>query len=336
MSPTIPERADAPRVHAAGVVAIRGVGKRREVLVLHRPDRDDWSLPKGKVDPGERLAATAVRETLEETGIAVTLGVPLTPTHYKVSDPKSSTPLRARKTVWYWRAAVQDPAIAQGDQDVPSEWVPNDEVDEVRWVRASRLQGLLSYAHDLDVVEEALNAPAHTTPFIIVRHAQAEKRGAWREIVGPEVPDQLRPLTVAGAVQAQALADVFAAYGIAALAASSATRCMDTMQPSVTRVGAAVLALPGITEEAFAEHPKRGVRDVVALLQEPAATALCIHRPTKKRLMRAIGELVEQEVGLALAPAEYVVLHRVHEHADGTGAIRLGASTIVEIGAHHA
>lgn len=333
----VPERADAPRVFAAGVVAVRGVGKRREVLVLHRPDRDDWSLPKGKVDPGERLAAAAVRETWEETGLRVTLGVPLPTIRYRVVDPRSDSPRSARKAVHYWRANVLDDAIAAGDRDLPEGWAPNDEVDELRWVRVSRLPGLLTYPHDLEVVDAALQAPAHTSPFMLLRHAQAEKRPLWRAQVGDEPSDQLRPLVALGEAQALAMVDVLAAYGITNVASSSAVRCMATVQPYADRLGVAVDALPSITEEAFAERPKRGVREILGLLESVPPTVVCIHRPTKKRLMRAISREVEQEVSLALAPAEYVVVHRA-VRCDDDGhpqRVRLGLSSIIEVGAHH-
>lgn len=333
----LPESASAPRIFAAGVVLLRGAGKRTEALVIHRPLQDDWSLPKGKVDPGERLAAAAVRETLEETGLHVTLGVPLQTVRYRVVDPRSDSPLSAKKSVHYWRANVTDSAIAAGDADVPEGWMPNREVGEMRWVRISKLPGLLSYPHDLDVVHEALTAPAVTSPFIIVRHAKAENRLLFRDRVGDEPSDNLRPLTPTGVDQARSLADVFAAYGVVNVASSSAVRCMDTVVPFAERHGLAVDALDSITEESFELRPKRGVREILALLEQPLPSLVCIHRPTKKRLMRAIGYEIEQQVSLALAPAEYIVLHRaVKRDRDGSvRKVRLGASTIVEAGPHH-
>lgn len=334
---TLPEAVTAPRIFAAGVVLLRGAGKRTEALVIHRPDRNDWSLPKGKVDSGERLAAAAVRETLEETGLHVTLGVPLQTVRYRVVDPRSASPASAKKSVHYWRANVTDPAIAAGDADVPEGWAPNKEVGEMRWVRIAKLPALLTYPHDLDVVQEALAAPAVTSPFIIVRHAKAENRAVFRERVGDEPSDNTRPLTDVGIEQAKALAGVFAAYGIVNVASSSAVRCMDTVLPFAEQHGLAVDALDSITEESFELRPKRGVREILGLLGQPLPSVVCIHRPTKKRLMRTIGYEIEQQVSLALAPAEYIVLHRaVKRDWDGSiNKVRLGASTIVEAGSHH-
>lgn len=331
---SIPEPAAAPRVWAAGVVALRGTGKRTEALVIHRGDRNDWSLPKGKVDPGERLAATAVRETREETGVDVTLGVPLGTVRYTVPSTLAEP---AEKSVNYWFARPTDPAIAAGDMDVPDHWQANHEVAEVRWVRVSRLPGLLTYPHDLDVVREALVAPAYTTPFVLLRHAQAERRPDFRARVGEEADDAERPLTPLGQQQSQALVQVLSAYGIREVCSSSATRCMETVRPYAASIDARVDGIDSITEESFAEHPKRGVREVLDLLLQPRPTVVCIHRPTKNRLVREIGRLVEQEVSLALSPAEYLVFHRSQKvRSDGTiGRMALGIGTRIEYGLHH-
>ncbi|MFM9515624.1 NUDIX domain-containing protein, partial [Listeria monocytogenes] len=61
----------------------------------------DVTLPKGKVDPGETLAETAVREIREETGIRVSLGVPVGVSRYRM--PSSRT-----KIVHYWAAEATD------------------------------------------------------------------------------------------------------------------------------------------------------------------------------------------------------------------------------------
>jgi 8-oxo-dGTP pyrophosphatase MutT (NUDIX family) len=66
-----------PVIRAAGVVLTRGAGSGMQTLVLHRPLRRDWSLPKGKLDPGEQILNCAVRECDEETGVVPALRVPL-------------------------------------------------------------------------------------------------------------------------------------------------------------------------------------------------------------------------------------------------------------------
>jgi 8-oxo-dGTP diphosphatase len=119
-------------VEAAGGVVLDGAGR---VLLVHRPRYDDWSLPKGKLDPGESFEEAALREVEEETGIRCRLGAELEPVRYR--DNKGRL-----KLVRYWRMEVEhDPGF-----------VPNDEVDELRWVPTGEAVALLSYPHDAELV----------------------------------------------------------------------------------------------------------------------------------------------------------------------------------------
>ena len=120
-----------PEVRAAGCV-VRHEGR---VAVIHRPRYDDWSLPKGKVDPGETFEAAAVREVEEEIGVVGTLGDELPQTEY--TDHKGRS-----KVVRYWTMDVAK---------VPA-FEANDEVDEVRWLPADQARALLSYERDRDLV----------------------------------------------------------------------------------------------------------------------------------------------------------------------------------------
>jgi len=127
-------------VRAAGAVVWRrapdgGV----EVLVVHRPRYDDWSLPKGKLDPGETEAEAARREVAEETGFIGELGPELTTTAYTDQRGRS-------KTVRYWAMEAVDGAF-----------VPNHEVDEIAWLAPGRAGERLSYAHDAAVVDHLLD-----------------------------------------------------------------------------------------------------------------------------------------------------------------------------------
>jgi 8-oxo-dGTP diphosphatase len=127
---------------AGGVVWRRSPTGRIEVLLVHRPRYDDWSVPKGKLDPGEDHATAAVREVEEETGLRCSLGPELWSTSYV---DRKGRPKRVR----YWAMTASG-----------GEFVPTDEVDEVRWVLLEEAKSLLSYARDTDVLEALRRAVA--------------------------------------------------------------------------------------------------------------------------------------------------------------------------------
>src|SRR5919106_884023 len=70
---------DDAEVHAAGGLVVRDDGR---LAVIHRPRYDDWSLPKGKLDPGESFEEAALREVREEIGLRCELLEELPPTRY--------------------------------------------------------------------------------------------------------------------------------------------------------------------------------------------------------------------------------------------------------------
>jgi 8-oxo-dGTP pyrophosphatase MutT (NUDIX family) len=111
---------------AGGLVARDG-----RVLLVHRPRYDDWTFPKGKATPGEPDEACALREVEEETGLRCALGDELPATYYV--DAKGR-----EKRVRWWRMRPLD-----------GEFVPNDEVDEIRWLTPDEAAWLLSYPRDL-------------------------------------------------------------------------------------------------------------------------------------------------------------------------------------------
>lgn len=123
-----------PDVRAAGGVVGRGKD-RAELIVIHRPKYDDWTLPKGKVEPGESDEECAIREVEEETGLQCRLGDELPTIRYL--DRKDRF-----KEVRYWSMRPVAGEIQRG----------NEEVDEVRWVPVDKAFAMLSYLHDQEVV----------------------------------------------------------------------------------------------------------------------------------------------------------------------------------------
>ena len=118
-------------VRAAGGLVVRdGL-----VCLVHRPKYDDWSLPKGKVDPGEGFEQAALREVEEETGLRCRLGDELPEVRYTDAGERP-------KLVRYWAMHVVD----------DSGFSANDEVDELRWVTLADAARLLSYEHDRELV----------------------------------------------------------------------------------------------------------------------------------------------------------------------------------------
>ncbi len=136
-SRSTPTGAD-PEVTAAGGVVLRGGPGRTRVAVIHRPKYDDWSLPKGKLDPGEGFERAALREVEEETGLRCRLLDELPAVTYL--DRKERT-----KLVRYW---LMDP--------IEGQFEAHDEVDELRWVTPHQARALLSYGHDRDLVRRAV------------------------------------------------------------------------------------------------------------------------------------------------------------------------------------
>jgi 8-oxo-dGTP diphosphatase len=124
------------RIEAAGGVVMRKGTEATEIVLVHRPRYDDWSFPKGKLDPGESFEQAALREVAEETGLICRLGPELPFAQYE--DGKGRP-----KIVRYWlMAVIEDPGFE-----------PNEEVDELRWLLPSAASGLLTYSRDRQLVK---------------------------------------------------------------------------------------------------------------------------------------------------------------------------------------
>lgn len=278
MAGTTPDDLAVPDVVAAGAVVVH----EGAVLLVHRPKYDDWSFPKGKRDPDELNVSTAVRETIEETGVEIRLGRPLRSQAYVQTDGRA-------KVVHYWRGEVL------GDPDVSS-YAANDEVDEVEWVPMEAVAGRLSYPRDQLILEDALAHPKATTPLVIVRHAKALGRKSWRG------DDPLRPLAEEGLAQARAIGPLLAAYGVTRVVTSTSIRCTQTVQPYADEHVLAVTATPVLSEE-YAEQ--NAVCDLVAdVMADAEPTVVCSHRPVLPMLVAHLSIDVP-----ALRPAEMLVVH---------------------------
>lgn len=202
-----------------------------EIAVVHRPAYDDWTLPKGKLQMGEREEHTALREVEEETGMRCRIERALGTTKYRDHRDRP-------KVVHYWVMRALD-----------GHFQPTKEVDALEWVTIPAAMDLLSYDHDRALIEaladrsgrlyvdrngstKARNRQGRATlrgttnSLYLVRHAKAENRADWD---GDD--DDLRPLSKAGRKQAEELVTRLAAFSIARVISSPPLRCKQTVEP---------------------------------------------------------------------------------------------------------
>jgi 8-oxo-(d)GTP phosphatase len=270
-----PRQAD---VIAAGAVVLRKGG---EVLLVHRPKYDDWSFPKGKLDPGEHVTTAAVREVAEETSLDVRLGPPLTPQVYPVEG--------RRKRVYYWIGRVV------GDDDVSS-YRPNDEIDAVSWLPQQQARERLDYERDREVLDEAVACAKTSHPLVVLRHGRAQARNLWNG------DDRDRPLTRAGEYQAEQLVPVLGAYGVDHILTSTSRRCWATVAPYAELADVEIEDTDALSQE----DASAGLvaKHVQALLARKESTAICSHRPVLPWVFEAVG--LEP---VPLAPGGMSVVH---------------------------
>lgn len=266
-------------VRAAGAVVMRKGG---DVLLVHRPKYDDWSFPKGKLDPGEHAVTAAVREVAEETGLDVRLGPALSSQRYRMSNGRW-------KSVEYWTARVV------GSDDV-SRYAVNDEIDAVEWIAWKDAARRLTYPYDRDTLAEARPLRRRTRALVVLRHGRARSRSAWKK------DDRLRPLVQLGETQAQRLVPLLAAFDVTSAHASSSLRCVQTVTPYVDTTGWPVKVYDELSEEGASVD---GIVELVDTLLEAGESAvLCTHRPVLPTVLDALGV-----PDVTLEPATMLVVH---------------------------
>jgi 8-oxo-dGTP diphosphatase len=200
---------------AGGVVYRRRPEGDIEILVVHRPRYDDWSLPKGKLDPGEHRLAAAVREVREESGARGVPQVRLRTVTYLTGEPG------VEKLVEYWSMRC----LSDDGHE------PDDEVDVRQWVPLATARDLLTYAHDRGVVATFSALPPVRGVVVLIRHAHAGRRAAW------EGPDDERPLDTNGGRDAQNAAPLLALFAPERVISAPAVRCRDTVAPTAGLLG---------------------------------------------------------------------------------------------------
>ncbi|WP_040166256.1 NUDIX hydrolase [Microbacterium gorillae] len=300
-------------VFAAGAVVWRMVGQKLHILVIHRTKYADLTLPKGKVDPGETLAETAVREVYEETGLHVVLGAPVGISKYRL-------PSRKQKIVHYWCAEATEAAVRE------SHFVPNKEVAGLEWVSVKRAKETLSYPVDREILtnfEKLIREGAlQTFPIIVLRHAKALPRAEWTGT------DADRPLTTRGAKQARQIVGPLRAFGVRRIVSSPAVRCLSTVEPLATELGRETHPEPLLSQDAF-EAGTADVRTVIGKrVRSRKAVVLCSHRPVIPTIFREISLATGTVEGrylrdaAELAPGAFSVVH-VSATNPGSGIVSI-------------
>lgn len=240
-------------IRAAGGVAWRPAGGDVQVCLVHRPRYGDWSLPKGKLEPGEHPLLAAVREVAEESDIRAAPQVRLPTVRYR-SEGRP-------KVVDYWSMR----AVGDGG------FQPGTEVDEVCWLPVDDAIRLVSYPHDAEVLGAFAALPPVTGMVALVRHGHADKRATWSG------PDTARPLDATGWAQARALAALVTLIRPVRLLSASPRRCVQTLDPLAALLDLPIEVVHDVDEPQPEQHPDEPALAATACLTrladagEPAA-----------------------------------------------------------------
>lgn len=248
---------DQLAIRAAGAVLWRPAGEGRiEVAIVHRPRYDDWSLPKGKLDPGETVPAAAVREVAEETGFSCVLDRFLGQVRYVV--PGRAAGGTVPKFVEYFSARAGS-----------GRFTPNSEVDEVRWLAPGAAKDLLTYAMDADVLDAFTAIGNNLTTLLLVRHAKAGSRESWTG------DDDLRPLSESGVRQSEALRGQLPLFGPDRILSAPLLRCVQTVRPLAADLDVPIEHEPTLSEEDYWRDPARAMARVLSVVADGGTPLMC-------------------------------------------------------------
>lgn len=246
-------RADRPpkrSIWAAGSVVADVDGTEPRFLIVHRPEYEDWSLPKGKLNKGETFLEAAIRETREETGFLGKKARSIGTVGYltKAGNPK---------VVRWWLTTPKT-----------GKFKKNSEVDQIKWATFDEAIEILQYSNDKTVLDRANDLVLERSAgwVHLVRHASA----GVRDRTDPD--DEGRGIDDLGKRQRRAIRDTLLGYPITRIGSSQFNRCVQTVQEISDTIGIPVEREMGLADGA---HPHRLVALIYELQQE--AAVLCSH-----------------------------------------------------------
>lgn len=255
-------------VLAAGGVLWRGDPQSPDVALVHRPEYDDWSVPKGKAKSGEHLLVTALRETTEETGHVVRVGPRLTTVRYRVTS--GGRP--ATKVVTYWSMRCAGGSFQ-----------PNREVDRLEWLPVDAARRHVTSASDRVVLDAFLRSRRDTDALLLVRPGPTTMPARRVKAV------EAGRLNRSGRDQAAALVPVLEGLGVTGLRSADLPACVDMLAPFAAVTGLTVRRDPSLTRAEFV-----GKEQEIAdrLLKEACASealAVCGQQRVITGLLAALG-----------------------------------------------
>nr|WP_062343171.1 NUDIX domain-containing protein [Herbidospora sakaeratensis] len=271
-------------LRTAGALIWRGDPKNPQVAVINRTKKNDWCLPKGKLDPGEHVIAAGFREAFEETGLKMTFGRWLT----SVKNDKKGWKRRTD----YW--AAHSP---EGD------FVPNSEVRHLHWKSLDEAEHVLTSTSDAPVVSALEAKTIQTRVLIAAVHGTLEGAdGDW------EGKGRIRPLDAGGLWQADRLHRVLNAYRPSYLVAGQSERCRQTLGPYAAEQALGIRNEKLLTKKDF--EANSALRMIHATMEVGECAVVCGYRqPVEETLKLLLAARNVDKEKIELFPGSFVVVH---------------------------
>ena len=279
-------------VAAGGIVWRRDLDGEVEVLLVHRPRYDDWSLPKGKLEEGEALISCAYREVLEETGLSIKLGPYVGSVEYFVPD--------GLKHVAYWSASLIEDN---------SSFHPNDEVDRIIWLDLESAVLMATRDSDKSILERFGVTPYDSSALIMLRHGKALERAEWQG------EDEDRPLQLVGQLQAKRMLSLYQVFGLEEIHTSDAVRCLDTVAQMAKSLKLTPVITNAVSEYTYKKSKEKAIEYAKELIKRNKQVILCSHNPVLPRMMEKLTKKINFDYpDNKLLPGEaWVLFHNKKE-----------------------